>query len=102
MGRESLRHFGRDQTTLFFDPNAQPLAELKDGERVIVATADSICGLWRQPPPGGLHIDEIIERLGGACPLTGPFAVAGAKTGAVLEVTIHNVEPDPADRKSVV
>ena len=38
-----------------------------------------IIAYWRsQAPPGGLHIDEIIERLGGACPLTGPFAEAGA------------------------
>lgn len=97
MAPEGNRHFGRDQTTLFFDRDAQPLAELKDGERITVGTADSICGLWRQVPPGGFHIDEIIERLGGACPLTGPFAVAGAETGAVLEVSIHSVEPDPAE-----
>ena len=97
MGLEGPRHFGRDQTTLFFDPDAEPLAEVKDGERITVATADSICGLWRQMPPGGLHIDEIIERLGGACPLTGPFAVEGARVGAVLEVMIHNVEADPAE-----
>ena len=97
MGRKSVRHFGRDLTTLFFDPDAQPIAELEDGERITVATADSICGLWRQMPPDGLHIGEIIDRLGGACPLTGPFAVAGARAGAVLEVTIHDVEPDPAE-----
>ena len=96
MGHDERRHFGRDETTLFFDPDARPLAELKDGERVTVGTADSICGLWRQLPPGGLHIDEIIQRLGGACPLTGPFAVAGAKAGGVLEVMIHSVEPDPS------
>jgi len=97
MTPKGLRHFGRDHTTLFFDPDAQPLAELRDGERITVGTADSICGLWRQLPPGGLHIDEIIEKLGGACPLTGPFAVAGAKAGGVLEVAIHSVEPDPAE-----
>ena len=97
MTPERPRHFGRDETTLFFDPDAQPLAELKDGERVTVSTADSICGLWRQMPPGGLHIDEIVQRLGGACPLTGPFAVAGAEAGAVLEVMIHDVEPDPVE-----
>jgi acetamidase/formamidase len=97
MGPDRNRHFGRDRTTLFFDPDAQPLAELKDGERFTVATPDSICGLWRRLPPGGLHIDEIIERLGGACPLTGPFVVTGADKGAVLEVSIHSVKPDPAE-----
>lgn len=91
------RRFGRDRTTLFFDPRAEPIAELADGETVVVETADSICGLWRRMPPEGLHIDEIVERLGGACPLTGPFAVAGARPGDVLEVEIHRVDPDPSE-----
>lgn len=93
MGPE--RVFDRDRTTLFFDPDADPIAELGDGERFILRTADSICGLWRQMPPGGLHIDEVVERLGGACPLTGPFAVAGSKRGQVIVVEIHRVDPDP-------
>lgn len=92
-----MRRFGRDRTTLFFDPRAEPIAELADGERVEVETADSICGLWRQVPEGGYHIDEVVERLGGACPLTGPFAVAGAKPGGLIEVEIHRVDPDPLE-----
>jgi acetamidase/formamidase len=89
------RSFDRDQTTLFFDPEGEPIAEIGDGERFVVKTADSICGLWRQMPPNGLHIDEVVERLGGACPLTGPFAVAGSTRGQVIEVEIHRVDPDP-------
>ncbi len=89
------RTFDRDQTTLFFDPEGEPIAEIADGERFVVRTADSICGLWRQMPPNGLHIDEVVERLGGACPLTGPFAVAGSRRGQVIEVEIHRVDPDP-------
>lgn len=89
------RRFARDQTTLFFDPQADPLAELNNDETVLVETADSICGLWRQMPAEGFHIDEIIDRLGGACPLTGPFAIAEAGPGDLIEVEIHNVDPDP-------
>ncbi|HET8740109.1 MAG TPA: acetamidase/formamidase family protein [Acidimicrobiia bacterium] len=90
-----LRHFDAGQTTLFFDPVAEPIAELADGERVIVDTTDSICGIWREARPEGMHIDEVIERLGGACPLTGPFAVTGAAAGDILEVDFHRVEPRP-------
>lgn len=97
MAPDPIRSFDRDRTTLFFDPDAEPIAELSDGERFVVRTADSICGLWRRMPPGGLHIDEVIEQLGGACPLTGPFAVEGAKRGTVLEVEIHRVDPDPLE-----
>lgn len=92
-----MRRFGRDRTTLFFDPREEPIAELADGETVEVETADSICGLWRQVPEGGYHIDQVVERLGGACPLTGPFAVAGARRGGLIEVEIHRVDPDPAE-----
>jgi acetamidase/formamidase len=92
---DGLRSFGRDHTTLFFDRDSDPIATLSDGERVVVKTADSICGLWREMPPAGMHINEVIERLGGACPLTGPFAIEGARPGMMLEVEIHRVDPDP-------
>lgn len=90
-----MRTFDRDRTTLFFDPDAEPLAVLHDGERVVAKTADSLCGLWASVPAAGMHIDEVIERLGGACPLTGPFAVAGADRGDVIEVELHRVDADP-------
>ncbi len=91
-----LRRFERTQTTMFFDPGAEPLAELRSGERVVVETADSICGLAKREAPRGFHIDEVVERLGGACPVTGPFHVAGARPGDVLEVELHRVDPFPA------
>lgn len=91
-----LRRFERTQTTMFFDPGAEPLAELRAGERVVVETADSICGLAKREAPRGFHIDEVVERLGGACPVTGPFHVAGARPGDVLEVELHRVDPLPA------
>jgi acetamidase/formamidase len=93
---ESLRRFPRTQTTLVFDPEAQPVAELAQGERVVVETADSLCGLAKREAPHGLHVDEVVERLGGACPVTGPFFVRGARMGDVLEVEVHRVDAVPA------
>jgi len=97
MGVDPLRVFDRDQTTLFFDPAAEAIAEVHDGERFVVRTKDSICGLWRRIPQGGMHIDDVIEELGGACPLTGPFYVDGARRGQVIEIEIHRVDPDPPE-----
>lgn len=91
------RRFERTQTTMFFDPGAEPLAELRTGERVVVETADSICGIAKREAPRGFHIAEVVERLGGACPVTGPFYVAGARAGDVLEVELHRVDPFPAE-----
>jgi acetamidase/formamidase len=92
-----MRRFPRTATTLFFDPDAQPFAEVADGERFVVETADSLCGLAQTEAPRGLHVAEVLERLGGACPVTGPFHVAGASPGDVLEVELHRVDPAPAD-----
>jgi amidase len=91
-----MRRFPRTATTLFFDPDADPLAEVADGERFVVETADSLCGLAQTRAPRGLHVAEVLERLGGACPVTGPFHVAGAHRGDVLEVELHRVDPVPA------
>jgi amidase len=100
-----MRRFPRTATSLFFDPEAEPVAEVATGERVVVETTDSLCGLakarlaglgpagWTAP---GLHIDEVLERLGGACPVTGPFHLAGARPGGVVEVELHRVDPAPA------
>jgi amidase len=97
-----MRRFPRTATTLCFDPEAEPVAEVADGERVVVETADSLCGLARARlaeagggPAPGLHIDEVLDRLGGACPVTGPFHLAGACPGDVVEVELHRVDPLP-------
>jgi amidase len=98
-----MRRFSRTETTLFFDPQAEPIAEVADGERVVVETADSLCGLAKARlgergagAAPGLHIDEVLERLGGACPVTGPFHLTGARPGDVVEVELHRVDPAPA------
>lgn len=95
--RGALRRFSRERTTLFFDPAATPLAEVSSGERFVVETADSLCGLAKAHAPRGMHIDEAVGRAGGACPLTGPFHVTGARAGGALEVVVHRVDPWPAE-----
>jgi amidase len=91
-----MRRFAASETTLFFDPAAEPIAELASGERLIVESADSLCGLAKARAPAGLHIDGVVEELNGACPLTGPFYVRDARPGGVLEVSICRIEPIPA------
>jgi amidase len=89
------RRFARTGCTLFLDPAGTPVAELADGERFLVETADSACGLAKREAPRGWAIEELLDRLGGACPLTGPFHVAGARAGDALVLDIHDVRLDP-------
>lgn len=91
------RRFTADQHTLFFDPQADPIAEISDGERIVVETLDSVCGIAKSEAPKGFHIDELIDRAGGACPVTGPFHVVGSRPGDVLEIELHRVEARPPE-----
>lgn len=90
-----VRRINRDQVSLFFDPRAEPVIEVAAGERFVVETADSLCGLVKREAPKGFAIDEVLATLGGACPVTGPVFVAGAVPGGVLEVHIDAVRPSP-------
>ena len=57
-----MRRFPRSATTLFFDPEAEPVAEVADGERIVVETADSLCGLAKArlagAGPGDGHLRQ--------------------------------------------
>src|SRR5205807_1611767 len=91
-----MRTVTRDRTTMFFDPDAEPVAEIAPGERVVVETADSLCGLIKREAPAGFAIGDVVDRLGGACPVTGPLYVSGAEPGGVVEVHIERVSAVPA------
>jgi len=91
-----MRRVSRDRASLFFDPRAEPVMEVAAGERFVVETADSLCGLVKREAPKGFAIDDVIDRLGGACPVTGPIYVAGATSGSVIEVHIEDVRAVPA------
>ncbi len=90
-----MRRVTRDRASLFFDAAAAPVIEVDPGERFVVETADSLCGLVKREAPQGFAIDEVIGRLGGACRVTGPVYVRGAAPGGVLEVHIEAVRAVP-------
>src|SRR5713226_6925340 len=91
-----MRRVSRDRASLFFDPRAEPVIEVAAGERFVVETADSLCGLVKREAPRGFAIDDVVGRLGGACPVTGPIHVAGAVPGGVIRVHIEKVSASPS------
>lgn len=90
-----MKRVSRGETTFFLDPAAAPVVKVAPDEPFIIETADSLCGVVKKEAPRGYHIDDVIERLGGACPVTGPVYVHGAKPGMALEVKIHRVTAVP-------
>lgn len=91
-----MRRLTREHTSMFFDPSSAPAITIDPGERLIVETRDSLCGLAKRDSPAGLDIGDVIDRLGGACPVTGPIEVRGAEPGAVLSIHVHRVDAVPA------
>jgi acetamidase/formamidase len=90
-----VKRVTRDQTSLFFDRAADPVVTVRSGERIIIETADSLCGVVKAQVPRGWRIDEVIDELGGACPVSGPIWVEGAQPGDALAITFHRIDPAP-------
>jgi amidase len=85
----------RHETQFSFDRDIEAVASVTPGEIFAVQTADSLCGIVKSELDTFRHFDEVFERLGGACPVTGPVYVEGARAGDVLAVTLHDIAPAP-------
>lgn len=81
---------------MFFDRAVEPVISVQPGERLVVETADSLCGLVKSERDTFVHIDEVLKRLGGANPVTGPIYVEGARPGQCVAMTIEAIVPAPA------
>jgi acetamidase/formamidase len=90
-----MKRIPRDAWQMVFDRDVEPVASVAPGETVVVETADSLCGLIKTARDVFSHIDEVFERLGGACPVTGPIYVEGARPGQCVAIDILEVVPAP-------
>lgn len=85
----------REKTQLLFDREIEPVASVSPGRTLVVETVDSLCGLVKSELDTFSHLDEVLERLGGACPVTGPLYVEGAQAGACVAITIEGIVAAP-------
>lgn len=93
----STERVTRDKTQLFFDRDIEPVGSITPGRPVVVETVDSLCGLVKSESDTFGHLDEVLERLGGACPVSGPLYVEGAEAGSYLAITIDRIIPAPVN-----
>ena len=73
-------------------PDIPPVATVEPGQVVGLETRDAFDGQL-QPDSGVEDVGRINLDL--VHPLTGPIFVNGAEPGDLLEVTIHDIEPQP-------
>lgn len=102
VGREDLgaltrleKRFTRDITHFFFDRTLEPIGTVAPGETFIVETADSLCGLIKSERDVFHSFAALLERVGGANPVTGPIAIDGCRAGDWVAVTILDIVPAP-------
>ncbi len=90
-----LERIGRDNTQFFFDRDIEPVASIAPGRRYVVETADSLCGVIKSEHDTFAHFDDVMDRLGGACPVTGPLYVESATVGSCIAVRFEDIVPAP-------
>ena len=78
-----------------FDASIEPVITVVAGESIIVETQDAHSGTITGPEVVYETLDDVMGRIGGANPVTGPIAVAGVRAGDCVEVHIEHVEGAP-------
>lgn len=82
-------------TNFHFDASVPPAMVIAQGESVIVETQDAHSGTITGPEVVYETLDDVIQRIGGANPVTGPIAIEGITAGDCVAVDIEHVEGAP-------
>ena len=90
-----MKRFSRATTQMFFDRDLEPVGSVRPGESFVVETADAVCGLVKTDRDLFWSFDELLDRLGGANPVTGPIYVEGARPGDCIAVTFEDLVVAP-------
>lgn len=97
-GEESaMNRVPRSHTSFHFDGGAKPATTIASGDTIVVETQDAHCGTITGPDVVYATLDDVMERIGGANPVTGPIAVAGAKPGDLIGIEILDVIGAPVN-----
>ncbi len=85
----------RKATQFLFDPTIEPILTVQPGESIIVETQDAHSGTITGPDVVYETLDDVMHRIGGANPVTGPIAIDGVGAGDCIAVHIEHVEGAP-------
>jgi amidase len=90
-----VRRLTREAPRYAFDPTLEPALEVDDGESFWLETFDAHRGTIVDESVVYASLQEVIDELGGANPLTGPVAVRGVAVGDCLAASIEEIRPAP-------
>ena len=78
-----------------FDAAIEPAITVAPGESIVIETQDAHSGTITGPEIVYSTLDDVMSRIGGANPVTGPIAIEGVQAGDCVEVHIEHVEGAP-------
>ena len=81
--------------TSVFDASLEPAVTVRLGESILVETEDAHSGAVTGPEVVYETLDDVMDRIGGANPVTGPIAIEGVRAGDCVAVRIEHVEGAP-------
>lgn len=91
----AVQRVPRDRTSFFFDGAAEPAATISSGDTILVETEDAHCGSITGADVVYATLADVVERIGGANPVTGPIAVDGVAAGDLVAIEILDVVGAP-------
>ena len=94
-GGTAIQRLTRDTTSFYFDAAATPALTIASGETVMVETQDAHCGTITGPDVVYTTLAQVMERIGGANPVTGPIAVDAVVPGDLLAIEVLDVVGAP-------
>jgi len=90
-----VKRLGRESFGYAFDRALEPALEVEPGESFWVETNDAHRGTITDASVVYASLEDVLVRLGGANPVTGPVAIAGVRAGDCLAVSIDEIVPAP-------
>lgn len=87
----------RDRTSFWFDSEAEPSIVVDSGAVLVVETEDAHSGTITGPDVVYESYEDVMARIGGANPVTGPIAVSGVDPGDLVEIEVLEVVGAPVN-----
>lgn len=94
--KEAVIHrLTRDRTSFTFDGALAPALTIASGDTVVVETQDAHCGTITGSDVVYATLADVLDRIGGVNPVTGPIAIDGVRPGDLIAVEILDVVGAP-------
>lgn len=90
-----MHRLTRDQRSFHFDAAAPAAVTIASGDTVVVETEDAHCGTITSSEVVYETLDDVMQKIGGANPVTGPIAVDGVEPGDLLAIEILDIVGGP-------